>query len=36
VAKMCHRALVFSRGKLTAEIDRKNINIEEDGPRRLI
>jgi ribose transport system ATP-binding protein len=27
VEKVCHRALVFSRGKLTAAIDRKNINV---------
>lgn len=27
VEKVCHRALVFSRGKLAAEIDRKNINV---------
>ncbi len=27
VEKVCHRALVFGRGKLTAEIDRKNINV---------
>ena len=27
VEKVCHRALVFSRGKLAAEIDRKSINI---------
>ena len=25
VEKVCHRALIFSRGKLIAEIDRKNI-----------
>jgi ribose transport system ATP-binding protein len=27
VEKVCHRALVFIRGKLTATIDRKNINV---------
>ena len=27
VEKVCHRALVFSRGRLTAAIDRKNINV---------
>jgi ribose transport system ATP-binding protein len=27
VEKVSHRALVFSRGRLTAEIDRKNINV---------
>jgi ribose transport system ATP-binding protein len=27
VEKVCHRALVFSRGKLTAELDRANINV---------
>jgi ribose transport system ATP-binding protein len=27
VEKVCHRALVFSRGKLAAEIDRKSINV---------
>jgi ABC-type uncharacterized transport system ATPase subunit len=27
VEKVCHRALIFSRGKLIAEIDRKNINV---------
>jgi ribose transport system ATP-binding protein len=27
VEKVCHRALVFSRGKLTATIDRKNITV---------
>jgi ribose transport system ATP-binding protein len=27
VEKVSHRALVFSRGKLVAEIDRKNINV---------
>jgi len=27
VEKVCHRALVFGRGKLTAEIDRKSINV---------
>lgn len=27
VEKVCHRALVFSRGQLTAEINRKGINV---------
>ena len=27
VEKVCHRALVFSRGKLAATIERKNINL---------
>jgi ribose transport system ATP-binding protein len=27
VEKVCHRALVFSRGKLTASVDRQNINV---------
>jgi ribose transport system ATP-binding protein len=27
VEKVCHRALVFSRGKLTATIDRQDINV---------
>ena len=27
VEKVCHRALVFSRGKLTATINRQNINV---------
>ena len=27
VEKVCHRALVVSRGKLTAEIDRKSVNV---------
>jgi ribose transport system ATP-binding protein len=27
VEKVSHRALVFSRGKLVAEVDRKNINV---------
>ena len=27
VEKVCHRALVFSRGKLTATIERKDINV---------
>jgi hypothetical protein len=27
VEKVCHRALVFSRGRLMAEVDRKGLNV---------